>query len=108
VGALDLVALLHPTAAVAGAPRAAALAAIGELEPFDRRRYAGPIGWIDGTGDGEWAIALRSAEIETPDRVRAYAGAGIVAASEAHLELAETGWKFRPIQEALTAVAAPR
>ena len=107
VGALDLVSLLHPTAAVAGAPRAEALATIDDLEPFDRRRYAGPVGWIDGSGDGEWAIALRSAEVESADRVRAYAGAGVVAASEAHQELEETSWKFQPIQEALTAVTAP-
>ena len=106
VGALDLVALLHPTAAVAGAPRAEALETIRALEPFDRRRYAGPVGWIDGNGDGEWAIALRSAEVEGPDRVRAYAGAGVVAASDAHQELEETGWKFRPIQEALASVTA--
>lgn len=108
VGALDLVALLHPTAAVAGAPRAEALATIRALEPFDRRRYAGPVGWIDGRGDGEWAIALRSGEVEGPDRVRAYAGAGIVAASDAHQELEETSWKFQPIQEALSTVTAPR
>lgn len=108
VGALDLVALLHPTAAVAGAPRAEALATIRDLEPFDRRRYAGPVGWIDGAGDGEWAIALRSAEVEGPDRVRAYAGAGVVAASDAHQELEETGWKFQPIQEALAAVTSRR
>jgi menaquinone-specific isochorismate synthase len=108
VGVLDLVALLHPTAAVAGSPRAAAQDAIRALEPFDRRRYAGPVGWIDGHGDGEWAIALRSAEVEGPDLVRAYAGAGVVAASVAHQELEETGWKFQPIQEALTAVAAAR
>ena len=68
----------------------------------------GPVGWIDGSGDGEWAIALRSAEVEGPDRVRAYAGAGVVAASDAHQELEETGWKFQPIQEALAAVTAPR
>jgi len=108
VGALDLVALLHPTAAVAGSPRAEAQDTIRVLEPFDRRRYAGPVGWIDGNGDGEWAIALRSAEVEGPDLVRAYAGAGVVAASDAHQELEETGWKFQPIQEALTAVAAAR
>jgi menaquinone-specific isochorismate synthase len=105
---LDLVALLHPTAAVAGAPRDAALEVIRALEPFDRRRYAGPVGWIDGAGDGEWAIALRSAEIEGPDLVRAYAGAGVVAGSDAHQELVETDWKLRPIQEALTALATRR
>lgn len=108
VGVLDLVARLHPTAAVAGAPRAAALAAIHDLEPFDRRRYAGPVGWIDGNGDGEWAIALRCAEVEGADRVRAYAGAGIVAASDAHEELEETRWKFQPIQEAVAALTPSR
>jgi menaquinone-specific isochorismate synthase len=104
VGVLDLVALLHPTAAVAGSPRDEALATIAALEPFDRRRYAGPVGWIDGAGDGQWAIGLRSAEVEGPDRVRAYAGAGVVAASNAQQELEETGWKFQPIQEALSPV----
>ena len=57
--ALDLVRALHPTAAVAGTPTDAALTLIAELEPFDRGRYAGPVGWVSGTGDGEWAIALR-------------------------------------------------
>ena len=103
-GALDLVAALHPTAAVAGAPREAALRLIEELEPFDRRRYAGPVGWTDGEGDGEWAIGLRSAEAEGDDRVRAYAGAGVVAGSDADQELMETDWKLAPIREALTAV----
>jgi len=110
--ALDLLEALHPTAAVAGAPRDAALALIGELEPFDRGRYAGPVGWVGAAGDGEWAIGLRSAQIETPERVRAYAGAGIVAGSVARSELAETGWKFAPVLEALglplSAAAAPR
>ncbi len=106
-GALDLVALLHPTAAVAGAPRATALRLIAELETFDRRRYAGPVGWIDADGDGEWAIGLRSAEVEGPDLVRAYAGAGVVAASDPEQELAETAWKLAPVLDALAAVAAP-
>jgi menaquinone-specific isochorismate synthase len=110
--ALDLVEALHPTAAVAGAPRDAALTVIEELEPFDRGRYAGPVGWIGATGDGEWAIGLRSAQIEAADRVRAYAGAGIVAGSLAKSELAETGWKFAPVLEALglplSAATAPR
>ena len=60
---LDLVAAMHPTAAVAGTPTEAALAIIRELEPFDRGRYAGPVGWIDANGDGEWAIALRCAQV---------------------------------------------
>ena len=110
--ALDLVEALHPTAAVAGAPRDAALALIEQLEPFDRGRYAGPVGWIGATGDGEWAIGLRSAQIESSDRVRAYAGAGIVAASVARSEFLETGWKFAPVLEALglplSAATGPR
>ena len=96
---LDLVAVLHPTAAVAGYPTAAAVAAIAELEPFDRVRYAGPVGWVDGNGDGEWAIALRCAQV-TGTEVRAFAGAGIVAGSDPAQELAETTLKLRPITEA--------
>ncbi len=61
---LDLIGALHPTAAVAGTPTPDALAAIAELEPFDRGRYAGPVGWVDGRGNGEWAIALRCAQID--------------------------------------------
>jgi menaquinone-specific isochorismate synthase len=94
--ALDLVAALHPTAAVAGDPTAVALAAIARLEPFDRGRYAGPVGWVDWHGDGEWAIALRCAQV-TGSRVRAFAGAGVITGSEPRRELAETGLKFRPI-----------
>ena len=60
---LDLVQAVHPTAAVAGTPRRVALRVLAELEGFDRGRYAGPVGWIDGDGDGEWAIALRCAQV---------------------------------------------
>lgn len=97
---LDLIDALHPTAAVAGTPTPAAVALIDELEPFDRGRYAGPVGWVGGDGDGEWAIALRCCQIEPDGVVRAYAGAGIVAESVAEHELAETSLKFRPIVEA--------
>lgn len=97
--ALDLVAALHPTAAVGGEPTDVALEAIADLESFDRGRYAGPVGWVDGNGDGEWAIALRCAQV-TGAEVRAYAGAGIVQGSDPRRELAETGLKFRPIVEA--------
>ena len=97
---LDLVAALHPTAAVAGTPTGAAVEVISELEPFDRGRYAGPVGWISADGDGEWAIALRCAQIEG-DTVTAYAGGGILADSIPEMELAETEMKFRPIVEAL-------
>jgi menaquinone-specific isochorismate synthase len=99
-GALDLVAALHPTAAVAGTPTAAAVATIRELEPFDRGRYAGPVGWVDQSGDGKWAISLRSAEVDADGTLTAYAGAGIVAESDPDRELAETKLKFRPIVEA--------
>ncbi|MEQ1735006.1 MAG: isochorismate synthase [Rhodoglobus sp.] len=103
--ALDLVAALHPTAAVAGTPTAAAVTAIAELEPFDRGRYAGPVGWVDASGDGEWAIALRCAQIDESGQVTAWAGAGIVADSDPAAELAETELKFRPIVEALRPVS---
>lgn len=94
---LDLVGALHPTAAVAGTPTSAAVDLIRELERFDRGRYAGPVGWVDAAGDGEWAIALRCARIEHDGTVRAYAGAGIVAASDPAAELAETSLKLRAI-----------
>jgi isochorismate synthase len=98
--ALDLVAALHPTPAVAGEPREAALETIAELEPFDRGRYAGPVGWVDADGDGEWAIALRCAELRR-DRAVLYAGAGIVADSVPARELDETERKFRAFLDAL-------
>jgi isochorismate synthase len=98
--ALELVARLHPTPAVAGTPRDDALAAIAELEPFERGRYAGAVGWVDADGNGEWAIALRCAELRG-DRATLYAGAGIVAGSDPALELEETERKFRAFLDAL-------
>ena len=97
---LDLAAVLHPTAAVAGTPTTAAMAVIRELEPAGRRRYGGPVGWVDAAGNGKWAIALRSAEVAADGTITAYAGAGIVADSDPQQELAETRLKFRPIVEA--------
>jgi menaquinone-specific isochorismate synthase len=97
---LDLLASLHPTAAVAGTPRADALKLIAELEPLDRGRYAGPVGWVGADGDGEWAVALRSAQVSPTGDLTAYAGAGIVAESDPARELLETKMKFRPIVEA--------
>ena len=85
----------------------AAIAAIRRIEPFDRGRYAGPVGWVDGHGDGEWAIALRGAQFDLagadPDGIRftAHAGAGIVAGSDPEAEMLETRVKFRPIIDAL-------
>jgi isochorismate synthase len=100
VTALDLVAELHPTPAVAGEPTDAALDTIAELEPFGRGRYAGPVGWVDANGDGEWAIALRCAELRG-DRAILYAGAGIVVGSEPEKEFDETERKFRAFLDAL-------
>jgi menaquinone-specific isochorismate synthase len=97
---LDLIAAMHPTAAVAGTPTQDALALIRELEPFDRGRYAGPVGWVGADGDGEWAIALRSAQVTPTGEVTAYAGCGIVLDSVPERELAETKMKFRPVVEA--------
>lgn len=98
--ALDLVDALHPTAAVAGTPTPLALALIDRLEPFDRGRYAGPVGWVGANGDGEWAVAVRSAQVGPTGAVTAYAGAGIVAESVPDRELVETRLKFRPVVEA--------
>jgi menaquinone-specific isochorismate synthase len=102
---LTLVAALHPTAAVGGTPTAAAVALIRELERMDRGRYAGPVGWTDRNGDGEWGIALRCAELdgEDPHRVRLFAGCGIVAGSDPQRELAESDAKLVPMRDALGA-----
>mgnify|MGYP003488451951 FL=1 len=102
--ALELVDALYPTAAVAGTPTSLAVAAIAELEPFDRGRYSGAVGWIDADGDGEWVIALRCAQLG-PDQadgreIIASAGGGIVAGSDPAHELGETESKFRPITDA--------
>ena len=68
---------------------------------MDRGRYAGPVGWMDATGDGEWGIALRSAEV-SGNRVRLFAGCGIVADSQPESELAEAQAKFVPVSDALS------
>jgi len=97
---LDVAALLHPTAAVAGTPRAAAQEIIEQLEHVDRGYYAGPVGWLGADGDGEWAIALRGAQLNN-DELVAFAGCGIVTESDAEAEFAETELKFSPIRGAL-------
>ena len=97
---LELAEALHPSAAVGGTPTEAAKALITEIEGMDRGRYAGPVGWMDAAGDGEWGIALRSAEI-TGNTVRLYAGCGIVADSDPAAELAEAWAKFVPVRDAL-------
>jgi menaquinone-specific isochorismate synthase len=98
--ALELAGLLHPTPAVGGSPRDAALAAIAALEPFDRGCYAGPVGWVDRAGDGEWAVALRGASLEGR-HARLLAGAGIVPGSDPDAEWAETEHKLRAMLEVL-------
>ena len=98
--ALALAAALHPTAAVGGTPTDAAVELIRELEQMDRERYAGPVGWIDAAGNGEWGIALRCAQVDG-HKARLFAGGGIVAGSDPAAELAETNVKFRPMRTAL-------
>lgn len=100
---LALAAALHPTAAVAGTPTAAACALIDRVEGMDRARYAGPVGWLGADGDGEWGIALRSAELDPADhrRLRLFAGCGVVAASVPSAELAESEAKLEPMRHAL-------
>jgi menaquinone-specific isochorismate synthase len=97
---LALADALHPTAAVCGTPAETAMELIRELEGMDRGRYAGPVGWVDSAGNGEWCIALRCAELDGT-RARLFAGGGIVADSDPAAELAETQAKFRPMQSAL-------
>lgn len=97
---LELVAVLHPTPAVGGVPRALALATIDELEKLDRGRYAGPVGWVDGAGNGRWAVGLRCAEIDG-NRARLFAGNGIVADSDPITELAETRAKLQALLGAI-------
>ncbi|MCE3245216.1 MAG: isochorismate synthase, partial [Arthrobacter sp.] len=98
---LALINALHPTAAVCGTPTTVAGALIRKLEHMDRGPYAGPVGWLDAAGNGEWGIALRGAVIESPTTVRLYAGCGIVEGSHPEAELAETWAKFRPMLESL-------
>ena len=97
---LDLVAALHPTAAVCGTPRDAAMHLIEELEDTERGRYSGPVGWVDTAGDGEFAIALRCG-LASGTRLRLFAGAGIMPDSDPDLELTETEAKMRPLLDAL-------
>lgn len=100
--ALDLVASLHPSAAVGGTPTRDAVALIDEIEGLDRGRFAGPVGWIDARGDGEWAIGLRSAQVDADGTtVRLFAGCGIVADSVPADELAESEAKLVPVKSAL-------
>lgn len=91
--AVELAGMLHPTPAVGGEPWPAAAAAIEDLEWMDRGWYAGPVGWMDGTEDGEFCVALRSALLRDRE-ARLYAGVGVVAGSDPAAELAETEVKL--------------
>jgi isochorismate synthase len=102
VDVLSLVEALHPTPAVCGRSRERALELIRECEPFDRGWYAGPVGWVDTAGDGDFVPALRSA-VGSGTRWRLFAGAGIVEGSDPELEWEETGLKFEPALRALGA-----
>ncbi|UOE20548.1 isochorismate synthase [Thermobifida halotolerans] len=101
VATLRALAALHPTAAVGGTPTPLAMEVIAELEGMRRDRYAGPVGWLDAHGNGEWGIALRCAHVDGR-RARLFAGSGIVADSDPAAELAETTAKFHAMRAALT------
>ena len=99
---LALADALHYTPAVCGTPAETAMELIRDLEAMDRGRYAGPVGWVDARGNGEWGIALRCAQVDGR-RARLFAGCGIVAGSDPEAELAETQAKFAAMQFALEA-----
>jgi menaquinone-specific isochorismate synthase len=101
--AIDLALALHPTPAVGGSPTAAALEWLAGAEGFDRGRYAGPVGWMDARGDGEWVVGIRGAEL-AGHTARLVAGVGVVADSDPSAELAETQLK---LQALLAAVVRP-
>jgi menaquinone-specific isochorismate synthase len=98
--ALALAGSLHPTAAVCGTPKSRARVLISELEQMDRGRYAGPIGWFDSEGNGEFGIALRCAQLQL-NTARLYAGAGIVSGSDPESELKEIETKFTAVKSSL-------
>ncbi len=104
ISSLALAQAIHPTAAVCGTPREAARQLIAELESMDRGRYAGPVGWIDMTGDGQWAVALRGGQLSRvdPHEIQVFAGCGIVADSVPEDELLESVAKFIPMRDALS------
>ncbi len=98
--AIELMTALHPTPAVCGSPREAALALIDRYEDLDRGPYAGPVGWVDATGDGEWAVGLRGAILDGPT-ARLFAGVGVVPDSDPAAELTETQAKLQAVLAAI-------
>jgi menaquinone-specific isochorismate synthase len=101
---LGLAAALHPSAAVCGTPTQDAATLITQIEHMDRDRYAGPVGWMDADGDGEWGIALRCGRMAERDEygIRLFAGCGIVAGSDPETELAEATAKLMPMRDSLS------
>jgi menaquinone-specific isochorismate synthase len=97
---LELVGRLHPTPAVGGVPTRAAIEFITQHEPVERGWYTGPVGWFDATGDGRFVVALRSGVVSGA-HADLYAGAGVVQASNAPSEFAETRWKLAALLGAL-------
>ncbi|MCC5022462.1 MAG: isochorismate synthase [Candidatus Synoicihabitans palmerolidicus] len=100
---LDALSVLHPTPAVGGAPRVAAISAIPDIEGFSRGLYAGALGWMNARGGGEFMVGIRSALVRG-DQARVYAGAGIVAGSTPDKEFAETEFKLKALLDALQPV----
>jgi menaquinone-specific isochorismate synthase len=101
--ALELIARLHPTPAVAGSPTGPAASYLKSVEGFDRGYYGGPVGWMDADGDGDWAVGIRCADVSA-STARLFAGVGVVAESDPESELAETQLK---LQALLAAVVRP-
>src|SRR5260370_7971763 len=97
---LDLGEGLDPTPAMGGYPRQPALELIRTRESLDRGWYAGPIGWVNRDGEGEFVVGIRSALVNGA-LATLYAGCGIVAESNAAAEFAESDWKLRPMLAAL-------
>jgi menaquinone-specific isochorismate synthase len=98
--ALELVTALHPTPAICGTPTDVALEVIRDLEGFDRGAYAGPAGWVDAQGNGDWVVGIRSAELDGTT-ARVFAGVGVVADSDPGAELEETRNKLQAMLSAL-------
>lgn len=101
VDAFSLLKSLHPSAAVCGTPRNIAFDIIDEIEGMNRGRYAGPVGWIDASGDGELGIALRTGQI-SGNQIKIFAGCGIVAGSNPDKELEESAAKMIPMRSSLS------
>lgn len=94
----EILGSLHPTAAVCGTPTAQAFSLIRQLEPSDRGRYAAPVGWVDGAGNGAGGLALRCGQVDSSQRqITLMAGCGIMPGSDPAAEVAETRAKLRPL-----------